>query len=101
MDCMVGSMCIPLKCMILKQEEDGPFFPTAYLLAEEGKHSSMRSFVGFRKHLALFEATALDLSLAILQSAHYHAHLSTGYTRISSSFEELRDWFYSNRALHH
>lgn len=80
----------------LTQEQDGPFLPTTNLA--ETKHSSMRAAVGFQKHLSIYEATAVDLTMAVLQSAHCNAYIVGGYSRTGPGLKDIKDRFLSKKA---
>lgn len=69
----------------LTQEQSGPFLPTTNLA--EAKHSSMRAAYGFQKQLTLYEATAIDLTMSVLQSAHCNAYIVGGYSRNGARIE--------------
>ena len=75
--------------VFLTEHENVGFVPTVNL--SESKHSSMRASQGAQKYCSLYEATASDLAMSALQSAHYFAYMSGRHVGTGPDLDILRN----------
>ena len=82
----------------LTQEQNQPSFPTTNLA--ETKHLRIRAAIGYHKHLSIYEAIAMDLTMAILQSEHCYAYIVGGYSQIGPKLKEIKEFFLAKSRNH-